>query len=142
MVLNLESVDVRCGDGWISTIERMLEELNEAKLPIIGMVCDEDQGRLRVDYYLPEELRDQSRDIARIVVLAEFRSLYVCEQCGCPGEHRRNADGWRVTRCLEHQTPDIREGERRYDEVRRPWRRTPDGDFEYDPGADRLVRRP
>jgi hypothetical protein len=140
MVLELNDVDVKCGDGWIGIVERMLDELNAAGLRVHGLVADEDQGRLRVDYNTPTSTtRDQSRAIMRIMLLAQCRSVYTCETCARPGEHRTNSVGWRSTRCLEHTAPDKNGSRLIYDERRRPWREVPDGVVEYDPVTDQLI---
>lgn len=140
MELKISDVDFRCGDGWLGIVQRMLDELNESGLVVYGLVADEDQGRLRVDYNTPTSTtREQSRAIMRTLLLAQCRSVYTCETCGRPGEHRSNSVNWRSTRCQDHAIPDKNGSRLIYDERRRPWREVPDGVVEYDPVTDQLI---
>lgn len=134
-MLSLDDVEVRCGDGWLGILERLLDDINAADVKVSALVADEDQGRLRLDYASAEPWPMA----AKLFVLAQFRSLYTCDVCGRPGEHRRNMVGWRHTRCAEHRPPPPNDGVVVYDQTRRPWRRMGDGDWQYDPVADTLI---
>ncbi|MBL0375381.1 hypothetical protein JJB09_25550 [Rhizobium sp. KVB221] len=136
-MIRIEDVDIRCRDGWIPIIMRMVDELNAASLRMTGILCREAHGRLRVDYVERSEI---FRAIGKVVVRAEFRSMYVCGACGAPGEHRRGKYGCLSTRCWAHQDLEARAGTVRYDTHRKPWRRMRDGDWQYDPVADDLIR--
>lgn len=138
-MLTIDDVDdCRCGPGWRSILQRMVDELNAAHLDVHALVAQEHQGRLRIDCNY-DPARVPFVDVARIRLLAECRAYYICEMCGAPGEHRANAIGWRATRCAEHQTADMRSGRVVYDAVRTPWRQMSDGRWRYDPGSDVLL---
>jgi hypothetical protein len=132
----LEEVSMSHGGGWVDIVRRMLKEISEADVKVVGIVTTEDQGRLRIDYTSAEPWPVA----AKIFVLAQFRSLYTCETCGRPGQYRRNSVGWRHTRCSEHRPPPPNDGEVVYDEKKSPWRRMSDGVYKYDVSEDKLVR--
>jgi hypothetical protein len=132
----LDDVELRCGWGWLSILRKMMEEISRADVKVIGLVADEDQGRLRLDYASAEPWLVA----AKVFLLAEFRSYYTCETCGRPGEHRANAVGWKHTRCAEHRPPPPNDGTALYTKTRTPWRRMSDGDYAYDADGDRLER--
>lgn len=135
-MLTLDDIEIRCGDGWLSVIERMVDDINAADVKVHGLVADEDQERLRIDYSDAEPWFPA----AKIFLLAEFRSYYTCETCGRPGEHRVNVVGWKHTRCAQHRPPPPNDGTPMYTGTRTPWRRMSDGDYTYDLGGDRLER--
>jgi hypothetical protein len=135
-MLTIEDIEIRCGDGWIDILRKMVDEISAADVKVAGVVADEDQGRLRIDYAEAEPWLPA----AKIFLLAEFRSYDVCETCGRPGEHRINAVGWKHTRCTEHRPLPPNDGDVIYTEKRTPWRRMSDGDWAYYPIGDRLER--
>jgi hypothetical protein len=132
----LDDIEIRCGPGWNGILRQMLNEINAADVKVSGLVAEEDQGRLRLDYAAAEPWLAA----AKIFVLAEFRSYYTCDTCGRPGEHRVNSVGWKHIRCAEHRPPPPNDGHAIYTKTRTPWRRMSDGDFAYDPDGDRLER--
>jgi hypothetical protein len=134
----LDDIEIRCGPGWNGILRQMLNEINAADVKVHGLVADEDQGRLRLDYASAEPWLPA----AKILVLTEFRSYYTCETCGRPGEHRANEVGWKHTRCAEHRPPPPNDGAAIYTQTRTPWRRMSDGDWAYDPAGDKLERMP
>lgn len=134
----LEEVSMTHGGGWVDLIRRMLAEISAADVKVVGLVTTEDQGRLRIDY----TSADPWPVFAKIAVLAQFRSLYTCEVCGRPGNHRRNSVGWRHTRCSEHLPLPPNDGRIVYDLIRTPWKQMSDGRWRYDPITDRLVPKP
>lgn len=139
-MINMSDVDVTdCPAGWISIVKRMVDELNDAGLVVDGIKAREGHGWLQVDYLGIG--RHVFGDIGKVIVLAQFRSMYVCSICGEPGEHRRG-EPYRFlsTRCAAHQDDEARAGTIRYDLVRRPYRRMTEGDLEYDPIGDAMVR--
>lgn len=139
-MIKMTDVDItNCPPGWIPLVERMVDELNAAGHDVEGIVAREGHGWLRVDYLGIG--RHVFGEIGKIIVLAQFRSMYVCSACGAPGEHRRGEPyHFLSTRCPEHQDHEARAGTVRYDLHRRPMRRMTEGDLEYDPVTDTMVR--
>lgn len=135
-MLSLDNVDVRCGDGWLGILRKMMDEINRADLKVHGLVAGERMGHLSIEYADAEPWLAT----AKVFLLAEFRSYYVCEVCGRPGEHRGDGPVWRTTRCAEHQSETP--GRLIYDRSRTPWRRMSDGDWSYDVDGDTLKPRP
>jgi hypothetical protein len=133
--ITLEDIDITCGPGWVPIIERLIEDLNAADVQISGIRALETHGRLRLHY--TDIGKHIFSTVGKIMVLAEFRSMYVCEMCGKPGEFRRDEYLYLSTRCSEHQSAAAKAGEHR-----RPYRRLHLGDFEYDPMLDQMVRMP
>lgn len=133
--MTLEDVDIRCGDGWVVILERLVDEINRADVKVAGLVADERNGHLSIEY----ADADPWLAAAKLFFLAECRSYYVCEVCGRPGEHRGDGPIWRSTRCAEHQSENP--GRLIYGRVRTPWRRMSDGDWTYDVDADALKPR-
>lgn len=115
-MLSIKDIDIRCGDGWLSVLEQMVDEISSADIKVSALVADEDQGRLRLDYASAEPWLVS----AKIFLLAEFRSYYSCEVCGRPGVHRVNTVGWRHTRCVEHRPEPPNEGRAIYTHTRTP----------------------
>lgn len=139
-MIKLADVDLRdCPPGWIPLVERMVDELNAAGHEVEGIVAREGHGWLQVDYLGIG--RHVLGAVGKVIVLSQFRSMYVCSACGKPGEHRRGEPYRHLsTRCAAHQDDEARAGTVRYDLVRRPQRRMTEGDLEYDPVADAMVR--
>lgn len=139
-MIKITDVDMTsCPPGWVSLVERMVDELNAAGHDVEGIVAKEGHGWLQVDYLGIG--RHVFGEVGKIIVLAQFRSMYVCSVCGNPGEHRRGEPYHLLsTRCPEHQDDEARAGTVRYDLVRRPYRRMTEGDLEYDPVADTMSR--
>lgn len=138
--INFADVDVaNCPSGWIPLVRRMVDELNAAGHDVDGIVAREGHGWLQIDYLGIG--RHVFGEIGKIVVCAQFRSMYLCSVCGAPGEHRRS-EPYRFlsTRCPEHQDDEARAGTVRYDLNRHPYRRMTECDLEYDPVADAMVR--
>lgn len=132
---DLDDIDIRCGDGWVGIIKRMLDEISAADVKVHGLVVEERNGHLSIDYSAAEPWIAA----AKVFLVAECRSYYVCEVCGRPGEHRGDGPVWRTTRCAQHQAANP--GRLIYDSVKVPWRRMSDGDWAYDPVADALKPR-
>jgi hypothetical protein len=129
-------IDIRVDHGWFAILERLVDEINAADVKVVGMVADEDQGRLRIDYASAEPWPVA----AKLFVIAQFRSLYTCSYCGRPGNHRRTNAGWRHTRCAEHLPDEPNVGRIVYDLISTPWRQMSDGKWRYDPLTDCLIR--
>jgi len=133
--LNYNDIDNRVDIGWFGILERMVDEINRADVKVVGVVADEDQGRLRIDYASAEPWLAAQK----IFVLAQFRSLYTCTHCGRPGNHRRTHMGWRHTRCADHLPDAPNVGRVVYDLIKTPWREMSDGKWRYDPLTDCLI---
>lgn len=138
--IKMSDVDVSdCPAGWVPLIRRMVDELNASDLFVEGIVATEGHGWLQVNY--AGFAGHVFGAVGKIIVCSQFRSMYVCSTCGGRGEHRRGAPHIRLsTRCHEHQDDEARAGTVRFDLVRRPFRRMTEGDLEYDPTADTMVR--
>lgn len=119
-------------DGWREIVQRCADELH---IDVGLLEVDEDNGRLRIGI---SEI-DLSPDVRRSFVLAQFRSLYTCSVCGRPGRHLRPLTGPRITRCVEHTPPKVRDAVVIYDEKRVPWREMSDGTWQYDVAEDTLT---
>jgi hypothetical protein len=112
----LDDVMISCGGGWVDLLRRMMNEIIAADVKAVGIVATGDQGRLRIDYRSAEPWLPA----AKIFVLAQIWSMYTCEHCGRPGNHRRTNVGWRHTRCREHCPAPPNEGRIVYDLIRTP----------------------
>jgi hypothetical protein len=132
-MLTLDDIDIKCGAGWEGILQRMADEFNSSGLRVWGLVADERNGHLSMDYNTDEAFLD----VARVMLLAECRSYYVCEKCGRRGEHRGEGPIWRTTRCEEHHPANP--GRLIYDQHRTPWRQMSDGRWAYDPESDTLI---
>lgn len=139
-MIKVTDVDMTdCPSGWKPLVQRMADELNASDLNVEGITAREGHGWLQVNYHSIGQ--HVFGEVGKIIVCAQFRSMYVCSCCGKPGEHRRGEPYRRLsTRCAEHQDDEARAGTVRYDLVRRPFRRMTEGDLEYDPVADEMRR--
>jgi hypothetical protein len=85
------------GLGWLSLLEEVLHELDQATSDVQVTQVKEKFGTLRV--YVADKKDDLVKTFLRS---AEVRSATVCEICGDAGELIRS-DGWIRTRCKRHQ---------------------------------------
>lgn len=97
-------------DGWselvailCARIDSILREAHGARMQVVQV--KEKFGALRFYYRLEGVDASTSAAIREAVTLAEAASTHICEQCGCPGEHRTGG-GWFVTLCAACSATD------------------------------------
>ncbi|MHC1548820.1 hypothetical protein [Phyllobacterium sp. K27] len=97
---------VKCGDGWLTVVERYLLDLKaalppEAKLDSIRFY--EKYGTLNVDLVEEYPLSDDARTkLRRAEILLEGRSENICQICGDKGNLRESGSGWMSVSCEQH----------------------------------------
>ena len=84
------------GRGWLSLVEEVLHELDQAAPDVRVTQVKEKLGSLRV--YTEDKMKKEVKAILR---RAEARSATICEVCGEAGDLIR-ADGLVRVRCHDH----------------------------------------
>lgn len=90
-------------DGWKNIVELLLDEVaGTGAAGVIDEIASK-HGTMRVLINGIAAMDDKTRErIADAIDLAETRSSYHCEQCGCEGCLFENVNGWLVTACRNH----------------------------------------
>jgi len=85
---------VRCNQGWREIIEQLCADLDALELPELRInQIKEKFGGLRVYVNI------HPADVGALIERAQVRCAEVCENCGAPGNLRRNSTGWLLTLC-------------------------------------------
>ena len=97
---------IECRDGWEPVLRQAIAQIAILGFPVRVSRIREKYGSLRIEA-MPEGDRQadpvaRERALDAIVLLAEERSVQICEVCGKPGSEAVSTGGWRLTRCDEH----------------------------------------
>jgi hypothetical protein len=85
---------IRCNQGWQEILEQLCAALEALGLPELKInQIKEKFGGLRV------YVNSQDPEVRDLVEQAKQRCAVVCENCGAPGDMRKNATGWWLTLC-------------------------------------------
>lgn len=97
----ITTVGIQCGDGWFSLIRSLCEFITQQGVDVYLVQIKEKFGGLRFYYHVSEGAEVDEARMQMVNGAASFArvmSRSICEECGRPGDERRDT-GWIKTRC-------------------------------------------